>query len=507
MQRTASSSEDVEQEPTDDEEEEALDQVAHQVPRLQDMCRAFVYSNMRQKASRTLLSNLPEEAAVSVSNIKHLLMTSVDVRKAFSHGHNLDRHLEEKVDHALRSVLFKAVLAHGMAYHTIQSTDKQRIHFLDGQSVAIKTLMDNKPMPIVLDTALDSVRNAIARHNLTIPSVLQVATTAYHNELIVLWGLSKASKDIASLATECAEKLLHSLSEEIDDEILLPYALMVDLAPMTAAEKPCRPPGLQAGNILSCHFARLHANIESAELPTEADIDIFATPVTPSNSPCHSSSCNVMAAASSSSSQQADSEQGNSQQTNQQACPDPDATAPAGTQPKRRKGQMTLKWTFGQGSGVGCEFEVLARWLNPDRSAAAALEKESIQCTATKLINPEVHIYRKSCVGLMAVTSIEKVPSIDPSEVVRQMISSNQLDRVRRILRSLKKAMVISASNLVLYHQQNTPDLALATYEDLLTMPEAREQLHLFADASECLFIIQLSKPITQKPFTTAKQH
>ena len=94
MQRTASSSEDVEQEPTDDEEEEALDQVAHQVPRLQDMCRAFVYSNMRQKASRTLLSNLPEEAAVSVSNIKHLLMTSVDVRKAFSHGHNLDRHLE-----------------------------------------------------------------------------------------------------------------------------------------------------------------------------------------------------------------------------------------------------------------------------------------------------------------------------------------------------------------------------------------------------------------------------
>lgn len=63
------------------------------------------------------------------------------------------------------------------------------------------------------------------------------------------------------------------------------------------------------------------------------------------------------------------------------------------------------------------------------------MEKESIQCTATKLINPEVHIYRKSCVGLMAVTSIEKVPSIDPSEVVRQMISSNQLDRVRRILR------------------------------------------------------------------------
>ena len=89
----------------------------------------------------------------------------------------------------------------------------------------------------------------------------------------MLWGLSKASKDIASLATECAEKLLHrlvhreyhalrmikslsqmlvpmccSLSEEIDDEILLPYALMVVLAPMTAAEKPCRPPGLQVSS-------------------------------------------------------------------------------------------------------------------------------------------------------------------------------------------------------------------------------------------------------------------
>ena len=39
-----------------------------------------------------------------------------------------------------------------------------------------------------------------------------------------------------------------SLGEEIDDETLLPYALMVDLAPMTAAEKPCRPPGLQVGS-------------------------------------------------------------------------------------------------------------------------------------------------------------------------------------------------------------------------------------------------------------------
>ena len=105
------------------------------------------------------------------------------------------------------------------------------------------------------------------------PCVKQVATTAYHNELIVLWGLSKSSKDLASLATQCAEKLLHrfvpteycallmikslpqllvpicySLSEEIDDQILLPYALMVVLAPMTAAEKPRRPPGLQVSS-------------------------------------------------------------------------------------------------------------------------------------------------------------------------------------------------------------------------------------------------------------------
>ena len=90
MQQTASSSGDVEQESSDDEE----DQVAHQVPRLYNMCRVVVYSNMRQSASRTLLSNLLEEAAISVSNIRHLLMTSVDVRKAFSHSYNLDRYLE-----------------------------------------------------------------------------------------------------------------------------------------------------------------------------------------------------------------------------------------------------------------------------------------------------------------------------------------------------------------------------------------------------------------------------
>ena len=94
MQQTASSSGDVEQESSDDEEEEALDQVAHQVPRLYNMCRVVVYSNIRQSASRTLLSNLLEEAEISVSNIRHLLMTSVDVRKAFSYSYHLDRYLE-----------------------------------------------------------------------------------------------------------------------------------------------------------------------------------------------------------------------------------------------------------------------------------------------------------------------------------------------------------------------------------------------------------------------------
>jgi len=43
------------------------------------------------------------------------------------------------------------------------------------------------------------------------PCVKQVATIVYHNELIVLWGLSKSSNDLASLATQCADKLLHRL--------------------------------------------------------------------------------------------------------------------------------------------------------------------------------------------------------------------------------------------------------------------------------------------------------
>ncbi len=46
-----------------------------------------------------------------------------------------------------------------------------------------------------------------------------------------------------------------------------------------------------------------------------------------------------------------------------------------------------------------------------------ALEKEVNQCKATRLINPEVQIHRKSCVGLMVLTSIEKLPSIEPSDV------------------------------------------------------------------------------------------
>ncbi len=39
--------------------------------------------------------------------------------------------------------------------------------------------------------------------------------------------------------------MCYSLSEDLDDQVLLPYALMVVLAPMTAAGKPSRPAGLQ----------------------------------------------------------------------------------------------------------------------------------------------------------------------------------------------------------------------------------------------------------------------
>ncbi|KAL0036594.1 hypothetical protein WJX79_002032 [Trebouxia sp. C0005] len=427
-------------------------------------------------------------------------MTSLDVRKAFRHTYNLDRVLEGKVDHAIKSVLFKAVLAHSTAYHTIKDTDGQRIYFLGGQSASIKSLMEDKPMPIALDKAVDAFREVVSRHNLTIPSVLEVATTAYHNELIVLWGLSKSSKDLAWLATRCADKLLHSLSKGLDDQVLLPYALMVVLAPMSAAGKPPRPAGLQAGNMTSCNYARVHANTEVADLPTQAEIGIFAAPASLTNSPCPSSSCNAMAA---SSSQQADSIQGYIQHINKQACSNSNATE--ATTSKQRKGQLTLNWTFGEGSSVGSSFEVIARWLEPNRSATAAAEKEAIACTATKLINPETQIHRKSFVGLMVLTSIEQLPSIEPSEVVLQMISSTQLDRVHRILRSLGKAMSVSASNLMLCHQQKATELALATYEDLLAVPEAREQLQLVADARDCLFIIQLSKRITQKPFTAAR--
>jgi len=134
----------------------------------------------------------------------------------------------------------------------------------------------------------------------------------------------------------------------------------------------------QVGNMTSCNCARLHANTEVADLPTQAEIDIFAAPASPSNSPCPSSSRNVVSA----SSQQADSVQGNSQHTSQQAYPDSDATAPEATKPKHRKGQMTLKWTLGQGSGVGSEFEVLARWLDPNRSAAAGETDTSVLVNA-----------------------------------------------------------------------------------------------------------------------------
>ncbi len=39
--------------------------------------------------------------------------------------------------------------------------------------------------------------------------------------------------------------MCYSLSEDLDDQVLLPYALMVVLAPMNAAGKPSRPAGLQ----------------------------------------------------------------------------------------------------------------------------------------------------------------------------------------------------------------------------------------------------------------------
>ncbi len=123
----------------------------------------------------------------------------------------------------------------------------------------------------------------------------------------------------------------------------------------------------------SCHYARVHANTEVADLPTQAEIDIFAAPATPTNSPCPSSSCNVVAA---SSSQQADSIQGNVQHTNEQACSSSNVTE--ATTSKQRKGQMTLNWTFGEGSSVGSTFEVIARWLEPNRSATAGEMDTSI---------------------------------------------------------------------------------------------------------------------------------
>jgi len=59
----------------------------------------------------------------------------------------------------------------------------------------------------------------------------------------------------------------------------------------------------------------------------------------------------------------------------------------------------------------------LSFWCDTLTFGFTTLEKEAIQCTATKFINPEVQINRKSCVGLSVSTSIEKSPSIEPSDV------------------------------------------------------------------------------------------
>ena len=62
-------------------------------------------------------------------------------------------------------------------------------------------------------------------------------------------------------------------------------------------------------------------------------------------------------------------------------------------------------------------------------------ENKAIECTARKLIIAESKIHKKIFEGLMVLTSIEEMPSIEPTEVVHQMISSIQLDRIHRILR------------------------------------------------------------------------
>lgn len=77
-----------------------------------------------------------------------------------------------------------------------------------------------------------------------------------------------------------------------------------------------------------------------------------------------------------SSSQQADSIQGYIQHINKQACSNSNATE--ATTSKQRKGQLTLNWTFGEGSSVGSSFEVIARWLEPNRSATAGEMDTSI---------------------------------------------------------------------------------------------------------------------------------
>ncbi len=118
MSETPSSSGDADQQPDDDEEEESAIHGAVQVPRLEDLCRAQAHANMRDSTWRTLVSNLPEEAHIGVSNTRHLLMTSLDIRKAFSPGHNLDRFLEGNSCTACKAkVYWRTCVSSGMHLH------------------------------------------------------------------------------------------------------------------------------------------------------------------------------------------------------------------------------------------------------------------------------------------------------------------------------------------------------------------------------------------------------
>ena len=58
---------------------------------------------------------------------------------------------------------------------------------------------------------------------------------------------------------------------------------------------------------------------------------------------------------------------------------------------------MTLKWTLGQGSGVGSEFEVLVRWLNPDSSAAAGETDTSVLVKCPAAMAPDSDLMTNPC--------------------------------------------------------------------------------------------------------------